>query len=838
MPVARRITAAGVWVVAALTIAPAGAYYHYTHYLNRTAPYQPVQEKFDLSALPNKTVTFFVSDAGPTQYPANDSFASVLSQIRQAAQAWNAVDTSDLRVAFGGLETAGTPQASPGGEIVFEEMPPGYLAYGAPTVKADMVSGPNGSFVPIVRSVVHLNRDLTKRPGPSYLESFFETVLHEMGHALGLQHTFTSSTMSTSVTRATTRLHPLDADDIAGISLLYPAQAFANSFGSISGRVTSAGQGVHLASVVAIRMAGSAVSALTNPDGTYRIDGLPPDTYFVYAHPLPPSADIQWPLDAGGQPVLPGGPTETLFYPGTRDPQRALAIQVGRGNTSTGIDFNLAPRQSVPIYDISTYSFFGQNAVGPAVLNSSESKGTMVARGNGITPGDNRVAAGLGVQLLGTITAGNLRAYGAPQTTLAFDLQIPLFSGTGPRHLVFTLPNDIYVLPNGLNLVTKAPPSIALVFPNPDGTVTIGGTGLGPDTRVFFDGLPGAVRTPFNGTDQAGTIQLQPPPGFGGQRATVIAYNSDGQNSTFAQGSNLPVYNYPAADAPQISVNPSTLPAGSAAMVEVTGTNIQFSEGQVTLGFGTNDVFVRRVWVMSPSRILANVQVAPGAPQGSSQISVISGFQTAAQPSGFRTDVPNPRAPSIALPVVNSNPNQTVIFPGAFASIYGTNLGVNPSSITVTLNDQPVTVQSAAPGQVNIQIPPNMPLGPAILRLSNGTDTALPVVVQIESLPPAITAVLSAFNTPIDAQHPVQAGTPVTLMVTNVDPGAVLQNRVRVTQGGSELAIFSMSPAQNQPGAYQIVCVLSTSVTGQQVPISVSVDGNASMPVTIPITPQ
>ena len=36
------------------------------------------------------------------------------------------------------------------------------------------------------------------------------------------------------------------------------------------------GQGVHMASVVAILPNGSAVSSLTNPDGHYEIDGLPP----------------------------------------------------------------------------------------------------------------------------------------------------------------------------------------------------------------------------------------------------------------------------------------------------------------------------------------------------------------------------------------------------------------------------------------------------------------------------------------------------------------------------------------------------------------------------------
>ena len=101
---------AGILAAAA---APSAAYYHYVHYLNSSSPYQAVYEKFDLTALPDKTVTFFVSTSGPTSYTPNDSFPSVLGQIRNATQAWNSVTSSDLRVAFGGLQIAGRKMCRP-----------------------------------------------------------------------------------------------------------------------------------------------------------------------------------------------------------------------------------------------------------------------------------------------------------------------------------------------------------------------------------------------------------------------------------------------------------------------------------------------------------------------------------------------------------------------------------------------------------------------------------------------------------------------------------------------------------------------------------------------------
>src|ERR1700729_3144835 len=89
----------------AVGMTPCPAYYHYVYYQNSSAPYAPIFERYDLTALPNRTITFFVSDSGPTTYPANDSFPSVLSQIRDATQVWNSVATSSLRAAFGGLQT-------------------------------------------------------------------------------------------------------------------------------------------------------------------------------------------------------------------------------------------------------------------------------------------------------------------------------------------------------------------------------------------------------------------------------------------------------------------------------------------------------------------------------------------------------------------------------------------------------------------------------------------------------------------------------------------------------------------------------------------------------------
>ncbi|MDQ6706169.1 MAG: IPT/TIG domain-containing protein [Acidobacteriota bacterium] len=711
-------------------LSPANAYYHYIHYTSRTSPYGPVPEKFDLSALPNKTLTFFVSDAGPVQYSQNDSFPSVLGQLRQAAQAWNGVDTSDLRVAFGGLYTTGTPQASPGAEVVFEDLAPGILGFGGPTARNAF----NGTFVPVTRAVVHLSRDLTRLPGPNYTGNFFLVAVHEMGHALGLQHTFTSSVMSTYPTRATSLTRPLDADDIAGISVLYPAAKFAVQTGSITGRITANGQGLHMASVVAIASGRPAISALTNPDGTFRIDGIPPAQYFVYTHALPPGADIRSPLDPDGHPIDPDGAFDTTFSPGTTDPGQAAPVSVSSGTVADIGNLSVRPRNSVPIYAISTYSYFNQNtvAVKPGYLDLTQGSGTLVAQGTGFGV-NGRTTSGLSVQILGgsAYLPNGVRPYTADGNTyLALDVRLALGVTPGPQHLIFSQPDYVYVLPSGLNLVQKQPPSVSTVASNGDGTVTVTGTNFAPDSQVYFDGLPASIAT----MDAAnGRAVVTPPPGAGGQHSAVTVFNTDGQNSLFLQVNAPPSFIYDPTGPQSIVLNPPSLSAGSEAVIDIAGVNTRFAAGQVIVGFGSDDVFVRRVFVLSPTHLLVDVSIASNAAQVSTEASVISGFQVTSLPLGFQISAPNAGLPSAIPVLVNAATGQGPASPGAVVSVAGQNLlagnGLIPS---VTLNDQPVTVLFVSASQINFQIPAGFPIGPALLKVNNGANTSLPVAVNID----------------------------------------------------------------------------------------------------------
>lgn len=137
--VAKALAQSSLWVILASS---ASAYYNYVHFTGRSAPYTPIPEKFDLSSLTNKTLSYFVSDQSPSLNPG-DTYLAVVSEIRNAAKAWNDVSTSDLRLAYGGLYTSGTVQTSPGINIDFsDDIPPGLLAISGPEVRAATAGAP------------------------------------------------------------------------------------------------------------------------------------------------------------------------------------------------------------------------------------------------------------------------------------------------------------------------------------------------------------------------------------------------------------------------------------------------------------------------------------------------------------------------------------------------------------------------------------------------------------------------------------------------------------------------------------------------------------------------
>jgi hypothetical protein len=118
---------------------------------------------------------------------------------------------------------------------------------------------------------------------------------HEIGHFLGLDHSAVVKAVMFPFAPAVERA--LSYDDVAAISTLYPKSSPDIPTGSVSGRVTMGdgapvfGAHVFLDSTTAALPYPSSIrktpiGTLSLPDGTYQIQGVPPDHYTVAAEPL------------------------------------------------------------------------------------------------------------------------------------------------------------------------------------------------------------------------------------------------------------------------------------------------------------------------------------------------------------------------------------------------------------------------------------------------------------------------------------------------------------------------------------------------------------------------
>lgn len=825
------MTRAGL--LALLLSSGAFGYYHFVHYSSGAAPFNAIPEKFDTASLPNSSVTYHISDNGPANYAATDGFPLVVSQIRAAAKVWNDVETSELRIRFGGVTQTGDNQnaATPSIEVVFEDLPPGVNGYGGPTVRNDVVNGAGGALIPIQRSVVVLAKDIASRP--SWSEQYFQTAVHEFGHALGLQHSFVSGAMATEITRATTKIRPILPDDVVGLSMLYPTRTFREGLGAVAGRVTTVtNEGIGLASVVAISPGGAAIGTLTHPDGTYRIEGLAPGQYFLYAHPLPPTqqgeatpGNVVVPVDGSNRALTGGQQFDTVFYPASRFPFAAIAVTAN--TTTEGLNFSVT-RRTTPqsIHSVQTYSFPGQRAVKPAHLYTAGARNLVVMTGNGLVQGGQPVS-GLQISSISgvvSVVPGGVRPYSpSPDYYLQAEFQFGQFAGERPAHLIFTRNNDLYVLPYGLRVVEQAPPQIESISRGEGQDVVIAGAGFNSSTRIAFDGALGTVRS----YDEASRrLTVTPPVAPAGSTLHVVAFGSDGQSSLFLQ----PAVNY-VSNAPETAaagLSTSTLPAGTESVVEVTGTN--FIEGATVIGFGSPDIDVRRIWFPSSSRALMNVWVAPGAAGNSYSFTVLNGLRLSTQSGALQ--VSSARSGWISVPQTAAGG----LISGSTASIQVNGLTVSGlSPLQLTVNDRPAQVLSVDGSTVTFTVPSGLAPGVAVVRLQSGGESTLPLAVPVVQQQAVISSVTAGFGTLITPERPARYGELMSLLVTGLPENFAptgSQPKVTLTIGGIEHRLLTVNP---NGGFLQLQFTVQTLVPQGTQQMIVTVEGTTVAPYSLPV---
>jgi uncharacterized protein (TIGR03437 family) len=317
--------------------------------------------------------------------------------------------------------------------------------------------------------------------------------------------------------------------------------------------------------------------------------------------------------------------------------------------------------------------------------------------------------------------------------------------------------------------------------------VTIAGTNWTAGTRFYFDSLPGTVAA----LDLLnGSAIVTPPPGAAGQQATIVAYTPDGQNSQFIPTTPV-IWPYGNLPTPQItSVSPASLPAGAEAMIEIAGSGTSFTQGLTRVGFGTSDIVVRNVFVLSRDRLQVNVSVAPGAALSNPDVSVFSGFEFASAPSAFQISAAVPRLPTPFPTLVNgyADAGVTGLYPGAIVSLYGRNLALADLTMpTITIGGQPVTLYFWSSFQINLQIPVGLPPGPAVMKLNNGQLDAYALTIYIDPEPAGFSAVQNLAGDYIGTSVPAHQGDVLVASMNNFasrGTDTIALERVRISLGG------------------------------------------------------
>jgi hypothetical protein len=835
------------------------AYYYWIYFPGRTGPFQAYPAKFDLTTLTDKTVSYFISDQPPSKLVDGDNYDALVSQIRLAAETWNGVKSSDIRLRFGGFETVGaTPQATPGIDVVFDDtnLPPGLLAQTSHSFGSagDLTKGPG--FVPILRSTLQFRSDLTFDQQASYSDAFFLTMVHEFGHTLGLQHSLVSATMSTATTRGTTKARPLAADDIAGISLLYPTGSFTATTGSITGRVLLNGKAVNMASVVALSLNGTAIGTLSNPDGSYRIDGIPPDDYYVYTQPLPPpqqdeatpAAIVPASDSMGGNfPAFTGFGGQ--FFPHTRDWKQAATTTVTAGASAANINFDVDARSGPSIYNLDILAYLGPAGQevyvhAPSLVSGYrgwmvfDAPGTLVPNTTKVTPGMSLSVIGPAAQLEPNTLAYFVAAY------LINVVDANVVSQATPVALAITTSDDLYVLPSAFTVVPGAGPTISSVSGSNDvlgnTTVTLKGDNLGLDTRVLFDG---AAATSIQKNDD-GSFAVVAPPAIGNHVAVLEALASDGQTSMQTMGAlPLPTFTYSAANNPSLSITPATVTAGTDTMIEVDGFNTNFADGQTVIGFGSSDVTVRRTWIINPGKALLNISINRGAAAGLVAVTAATGVQTVTLGAGLQIMPAAAKQVSLRAPVLNLATGLTGVPSGGTLVVSATGLPASLQGWTLTVADVKVDFSFDANSNIRAVVPGSTPLGAAVLKLiSPNGDAIAPILFNVDAQPPVIQAAYDQRNVNsvvfVDALHAAAPGDVILLDVAGLLASTVAS--VHISVGGVDHIATAMNSVLQfglNSDVTRIQFTLASALPdGHQQPVTVRVGTRVSAPFTLYVT--
>ncbi len=276
----------------------------YSYLLNLTVPMgggAPQPDRWDFSSFP------VVWNINPSHGSNIQGSRSVVDVIQASFNTWISAPNATLRVSRGADSSISSENASPSNvNLICFVCSDADFTKDAQTLAvtittaADARGEPDGHGGTTRFAGQLIKADIIFNPQTQYttdgggsLQDLQTVATHEIGHFFGLAH---SAVVRAVMSPAASNLRTLAYDDVAGLSVLYPAASPQVPTGAISGTVRLASAGVFGAHVYAqsVTMAlpfastirKTPIGILTRPDGSYTIQGLPADSYVVIAEPL------------------------------------------------------------------------------------------------------------------------------------------------------------------------------------------------------------------------------------------------------------------------------------------------------------------------------------------------------------------------------------------------------------------------------------------------------------------------------------------------------------------------------------------------------------------------
>jgi len=219
---------------------------------------------------------------------------------------------------------------------------------------------------------------------------------------------------------------------------------------------------------------------------------------------------------------------------------------------------------------------------------------------------------------------------------------------------------------------------------------------------------------------------------------------------------------------------------------------------------------------------------------------------------------------------------QTPLAPGTLVSVFGLSLATSAAQAAtlplpttlggtqVLIGGIPMPLLYAGPGQINAQVPFDLPVGTAQVIVQNGKALSVPEPAAVGATGPGAftltgsgtgTAIVVAVNPdgsaylvgPSAPAHPggvvviyctglggvqdrIEAGTAAPL-----SPLAQANDSVSVTLGGATAQVLFAGLVPTLSGLYQINAVIPPGVTGDNVPLVLTAGGTVGSAVTLPI---